>query len=67
MSECQFGDCRNKATKTVTRFFTEEEQAAGTADNWRGRRIPLSASLDVCDDHLKEAQKDYPIIEGDLH
>jgi hypothetical protein len=66
MSQCQFGDCRNEATKTVSRIFSEEEQAAGTADNWRGSRIPISASLNVCDDHLKEAQKEYPVIEGEL-
>lgn len=64
MAKCRWpdGSCPNDATKVVYRMATEEEQETGRVDTIRGARVPMFLETNVCDDHLEEAQKVYPLI-----
>lgn len=62
MAKCRWNDCQNEATTVVYRLATDEEQEA--SEFFNGHRSTRTALLEtiVCDEHLQEAQKIYPMI-----
>lgn len=62
MRKCQWGKCLNNAIKVVYRETTEEEKERTRVFNERGVSWAQLVELRVCDDHLQEAQNEYPFI-----
>lgn len=58
MSKCQWNDCTNNASKVVQRLATKQEQEEGTRMNERGFTVPMLVEKSVCDEHVKDAQKE---------
>ena len=62
MSTCQWGHCTSTATKVVYRELTNDEKEASTERHRQGATWDQFAEIDVCDEHLKDAQVEYPHI-----
>ncbi len=64
MAQCRWpdGSCPNQATKVVYRMTTEEEQNQSWKSSDRGASWGALVETNVCDKHLEEAQKVYPLI-----
>jgi hypothetical protein len=63
---CHWNNCTNEATKTVYRPTTDEEREASMHSNEKGIGWVAFVEREVCDEHLKEAQKQYPYIKETL-
>jgi len=65
MAQCRWpdGSCTNEATKVVYRMTTNEEKDASRRDPSINVSTRVEAlETNVCDEHLEEAQKVYPLI-----
>jgi len=62
MSRCQWNDCINDATKVVYRSATDDEYRRSLVVSERGASWTGMIHISVCEDHLNEAQKQYPWI-----
>jgi hypothetical protein len=62
MSKCEWGDCRNFATKVLSRNATEEEISQSEVITKEGASWIGMVETSVCEDHLAEAQQEYPAI-----
>ncbi len=60
MNKCQWTECTNKTDKIIYRYATQEEQKARLIYNVSTRTVLIE--IGVCEQHLKEAQKEYPHI-----
>lgn len=64
MSKCRWpdGSCPNEATKVVYRMTTTEEQDASRVTTNYSSTWNALVETNVCDEHLEDAQKIYPLI-----
>jgi hypothetical protein len=64
MGQCRWpdGSCPNQAKKVVYRMATAEELEASKVSTDYGSKWTQGFETNVCDDHLEEAQKVYPMI-----
>ncbi len=62
MSKCEWNNCTNDADKVVYRMSTDEEREKSSIFSERGGSFTTMLEISVCNDHLEEAQKEYPHI-----
>ncbi|HVQ40358.1 MAG TPA: hypothetical protein VMS31_22645 [Pyrinomonadaceae bacterium] len=61
MSKCQFQSCTNDAEKVLGRPTTDEEQNMRRTDSG-ALKWEFQVKTQVCNEHLAEAQKEYPYV-----
>jgi len=61
MTRCQFQGCDNDADKVVARPTTEEERNMRRTDSG-ALKWEFQVKTKVCNEHLAEAQKEYPYV-----
>lgn len=60
MTKCKWGECPNEGTNQRYKLATEER--TGKEIQMKGRFLH---GIQVCDNHLKEAEKEYPYNDSE--
>jgi hypothetical protein len=59
---CQWSECSNTPTRVLYRQTTAEEREQTTVNTARGVSWAQFVELRVCEQHIKQAQAEYPHI-----
>ena len=62
MVKCQWPGCANSATTVLYRQTTAEEREQTTVNTARAVSWAYLVEFRVCNDHVKQAQGEYPYI-----
>lgn len=65
MKSCDWEECANDATKVVYRHATTDEQNERKVMHRQGASWDTFIYVNVCDEHLGDAQKEYPYIANE--